>query len=156
MVKKKLSERIIAINRRARRDFQIEETYEAGIALEGWEVKALRAGRVNLNESYVVIKGGEAWLLGCHISPLPSASSHVAADPNRTRKLILHRRELDRLAGAVERRGWTVVPLKLYWKRHLVKVEIGLAKGKKLYDKRAAERARDWRREKERLFKIAR
>ncbi len=156
MVKESSPVKAIAVNRRARHDYQIEETFEAGIALEGWEVKALRAGRVSLDESYVVVKDGEAWLLGCHISPLPSASDHVHPDPTRTRKLLLHRRELDRLAGAVERRGYTLVPLKLYWKRHLVKAEIGLAKGKKLYDKRAAERARDWQREKERLLKRSR
>lgn len=156
MAKKDAQDRTIALNRRARYDYEIEETFEAGIALQGWEVKALRAGRVSLNESYVVIRNGEAWLLGCHISPLPSASSHIEIDPTRSRKLLLHRRELDRLAGAVERRGYTLIPLKLYWKRHLVKVEIGLARGKKLHDKRAAERAREWQREKERLLKLTR
>jgi SsrA-binding protein len=146
---------IIAVNRQARHDYFIEATFEAGLVLEGWEVKSLRAGRVSLKESYVLLKDGEAWLFGAHISPLPSASTHVNPDPIRTRKLLLHKQELNRLIGQVERRGYTLIPLQLYWKNHRVKLEIGLAKGKKLYDKRAAEKERDWQREKQRLLKLA-
>lgn len=146
---------IIAVNRQARHDYFIEETFEAGLVLEGWEVKSLRAGRVNLKESYVLLKDGEAWLLGAHISPLASASTHVNPDPTRTRKLLLHKQELNRLVGQVERRGYTLIPLKLYWKKNRVKLEIGLAKGKKLYDKRATEKERAWQREKQRLLKTA-
>lgn len=146
---------IIAVNRQAKHDYFIEETFEVGLVLEGWEVKSLRAGRVNLKESYVLLKNGEAWLLGAHISPLASASTHVNPDPVRTRKLLLHKQELSRLVGQVERRGYTLIPLKLYWKNNRVKLEIGLAKGKKLYDKRASEKERDWQREKQRLLKAA-
>lgn len=145
----------IALNRQARHDFFIEETFEAGLALEGWEVKSMRAGRANLKESYVLIKDAEAWLFGAHISPLASASTHIHPDPTRTRKLLLHKKELARLIGQVERRGYTLVPLKLYWKKNRIKLEIGLAKGKKLYDKRATEKERDWQREKRRLLKTA-
>lgn len=144
----------IALNKQARHDYFIEETYEAGLVLEGWEVKSLRAGRVQLKESYVLIKDGEAWLFGAHISPLLSASTHVQPDPLRTRKLLLHRRELNRLIGAVERKGYTLVPLALYWKRGRAKLEVGLAKGKKLHDKRAVQKERDWAREKQRLLKL--
>ncbi len=155
--KKKNSEsNVIAVNRQARHEFFIEETYEAGLVLEGWEVKSLRAGRVNLKESYVLIKDGEAWLFGAHISPLASASTHIQPDPTRTRKLLLNKQELNKLIGLVERRGYTLVPLKMYWKKNLVKLEIGLAKGKKLYDKRAVAKERDWQREKQRLVKQAR
>ena len=138
----------IAVNRRARHDYFIEERYEAGLALLGWEVKALRAGRLQLAEGYVLMKGDEAWLLGSHITPLNSASTHVVADPTRTRKLLLKRREIDHLVGAVERKGYTLVPLSMYWKDGRAKLEIGLAKGKKEHDKRAAEKDRDWQREK--------
>lgn len=151
--KNKTPANVIAVNRRARHDYFIEETYEAGLVLEGWEVKSLRAGRASLAESYVLIKDGEAWLFGAHISPLPTVSTHYVADPLRTRKLLLHRREIDRLTGAVERRGYTLVPLSLYWKHGRVKLEIGLAKGKKLHDKRAAQKERDWRREQQRILK---
>lgn len=144
----------IAENRRARHDYFIEEQYEAGLALEGWEVKSLRAGRVQLQESYVLIKDGEAWLFGAHISPLPTASTHIHPDATRTRKLLLHRRELDKLIGAVERRGYTLAPLILYWSRGRAKLKIGLAKGKKEFDKRATEKERDWQREKQRIMKI--
>lgn len=143
----------IALNKKARHDFFIEERFEAGVALEGWEVKSLRAGRVQLKESYVLIKGGEAWLFGAHISPLATASTHIHPDPLRTRKLLLHRKELDTLIGAVERKGFTLVPLALYWKRGRAKLEIGLAKGKKQHDKRATEKERDWQREKQRILK---
>ena len=143
----------IALNKVARHDYFIEEKYEAGLALEGWEVKSLRDNRVQLKESYVVIQKGEAFLFGAHITPLASASSHVKADPTRTRKLLLHREQLGKLIGLIERKGYTLVPLALYWKRGKAKLEIGLAKGKKQHDKRAAEKDRDWKREKERIFK---
>jgi SsrA-binding protein len=143
----------IAENRKARYDYFIEDRYEAGLALEGWEVKSLRAGRAQLKESYVYVKKGEAFLFGAHFSPLTSASTHVQADPTRTRKLLLHRHQLDHLVGAVERRGYTVVPLVLYWKQGRAKLEIGLAKGKKQHDKRATDKSRDWEREKARLLK---
>jgi SsrA-binding protein len=145
--------RKIAENRKARHDYFIEEDFEAGLALEGWEVKSLRAGRANLTESYAILKGGEAWLVGAHISPLPSASTHIRADPVRTRKLLLHRRELDKLIGSVERKGYTLVPLSLYWQRGRTKLRVGLAKGKKQHDKRAADKDRDWKRQKERILK---
>ena len=143
----------IARNKKARFDFAIEERLEAGLALEGWEVKSLRAGSAQIRESYVILREGEAWLFGCHISPLASASTHVRADPTRTRKLLLHRREIDHLAGAVERKGFTLVPLALYWKGGRVKLDVGLARGKKKYEKRDDERDREWRRQKERLLK---
>ena len=143
----------IALNKRARHEYFIEDNFEAGLALQGWEVKSLRAGRAQIAESYVLVKDGEAWLFGAHISPLPTTSTHVVADPTRSRKLLLHREELDRLVGAVERRGYTLVPLKLYWKKGNVKAEIGLAKGKKAHDKRATEKDRDWQREKSRIVK---
>lgn len=127
---------LIAVNRKARHDYFIEETFEAGLALEGWEVKSLRAGRAQLTESYVHLRDGEAWLLGAHIAPLPTASTHVDPDPTRTRKLLLHRRELDRLVGAVERKGYTLVPLDLHWSRGRAKLRLGLARGKKQHDKR--------------------
>lgn len=143
----------IALNRQATHDYFIEERFEAGVVLEGWEVKSLRAGRAQLKESYVTLRAGEAWLLGAHIAPLPSASTHVEPDPTRTRKLLLHKQELNKLIGHVERRGYTLVPLALYWSKGRAKLEIGLAKGKKLHDKRATEKERDWQREKQRLFK---
>lgn len=143
----------IAVNAKARHDFFIEERIETGLVLEGWEVKSLRAGRLQLKESYVVIRQGELWLLGANIAPLASASTHVQADPVRTRKLLVQRRELDRLIGAVERRGYTLVPLAMYWKRGRAKLEIALAKGKKQHDKRATERDRDWQRQRQRLLK---
>jgi SsrA-binding protein len=143
----------IAENRKARHDFFIEERLEAGLVLEGWEVKALRAGRASLTESYAILKDGEAFLFGAHIAPLNSASTHVRPDPVRTRKLLLSRRELDRLVGAVERKGYTLVPLSLYWQRGRAKLALGLAKGKKQHDKRAADKDRDWRRQKARIMK---
>jgi len=144
---------VITVNKKALHDYHIEDRLEAGIVLEGWEVKALRAGKVQLRDSYVIIKNGEAWLLGALINPLPTASTHIQPDPQRTRKLLLHKDEINRLIGAIERKGYTVVALSLYWKNGKAKVEIGLAKGKKLHDKRAAERERDWAREKQRLLK---
>jgi SsrA-binding protein len=143
----------IADNRKARHDYFIEETYEAGLVLQGWEVKSMRAGRVQLKEGYVFIKNGEAFLFGAHISALPTASTHVIPDPIRTRKLLLNKSELSGLIGAVERRGYTLVPLELYWKAGKAKLRIGLAKGKKEHDKRSTSKDRDWQREKSRLMK---
>jgi SsrA-binding protein len=146
----------IAANKKARHDFFIEDRMEAGIALEGWEVKSLRAGRIQLVDSYVILKNNEAWLLGALITPLPTVSTHYTPDPKRTRKLLLHREELDKLIGAVERKGYTLIALSLYWKRGKCKVELGLAKGKQAHDKRDSERDRDWQREKQRLMKSSR
>lgn len=143
----------IAQNRKARFEYFIEESFEAGLALEGWEVKSLRAGKAQLTESYVILRDGEAWLLGAHVTPLVSASTHVTADPTRTRRLLLHRQELDRLTGLVERRGYALVALELYWSRGKVKLKVGLAKGKKQHDKRATEKERDWERDKARILK---
>ena len=143
----------IVLNKKAGHDYFIEQRFEAGLALEGWEVKAARAGRVQIKESYVTIKEGEAFLFGAHITPLPTASTHIQPDPIRTRKLLLHREELNRLIGLVERRGYTLIPTAMYWKRGRAKLEIGLARGKQLHDKRATEKDRDWQREKERLFR---
>jgi SsrA-binding protein len=144
---------LIALNKKARHDFFIEETLEAGLALEGWEVKSLRAGRVQIRDAYVLLKDGEAWLFGALITPLPSASTHVQPDPMRSRKLLLHRREIAHLIGAVERRGYTVVPTRLFWKHGRAKLDIGTAKGKRQHDKRTAERDRDWQRQRQRLMK---
>ena len=143
----------IAVNKRARLEYHVEERFEAGIALEGWEVKALREGRVQFADSYVLLKDNEAFLFGCQISPLPTASTHVTPDPLRTRKLLLHRREIDRLAGAVERKGYTLVPTAMYWSRGRAKVEIGMARGKRQHDKRKTARDRDWDRQKARIMK---
>lgn len=153
MARTETQSRLIAENRRARFDYFIEDRYEAGLALEGWEVKALRAGRAQISEAYVYLRGGEAFLIGAHITPLASASTHVNADPVRTRKLLLHRNELQHLIGAVERRGYTLVPLELYWKNGRAKLQVGLAKGKKQHDKRAAEKDRDWQRDKARIMR---
>ena len=146
-------DRIIAKNRKARHEYKIEENFEGGLALEGWEVKALRDGRGNIAESYVTIKKSEAFLVGCHITPMESASTHVRPDPTRSRKILLHRRELSKLIGAVERSGYTLIPLDLHWTRGRAKLEIGLAKGKKMHDKRADIKERDWARDKQRLLK---
>jgi len=143
----------IAQNKKAWHDYFIEDRFEAGLALQGWEVKSLRAGRAQLREAYVSVKNGEVFLLGAHISPLASASTHVRADPVRPRKLLLHREEIGKLIGAVERRGYTLAPLALYWKKGRAKLEIGLAKGKKLHDKRAAIKKREADRERERAMK---
>jgi SsrA-binding protein len=144
---------VIAENRRARHEYFIEERYEAGLQLQGWEVKALRANRAQLAEAYVYIRQGEAFLFGAHFTPLNSASTHVVADPVRTRKLLLNRAELDHLVGAVEREGYTLVPLDLHWSKGRAKLNIGLAKGKKQHDKRATEKDRDWQRDKARLMR---
>ncbi len=143
----------IAINRKARFDYHIEDTFEAGLALQGWEVKSLRAGKAQLSESYVHVRNGQAQLIGAHITPLSSASSHVTADPTRTRQLLMHRRELDRLTGLVERQGMTLVALELYWKNGRAKLKLGLAKGKKQHDKRATTKDRDWKRDQARIMK---
>ena len=143
----------ITENRRARFDYQIEENLEAGLSLMGWEVKSLRDGRVQLNDTYVMIRNGEAWLVACQITPLLSASTHVDTNPTRARKLLLHRRELNKLIGMVERKGYTLVPLAMYWKNGKVKLDVGLGKGKKDYDKRATEKARDWSRDKQRIMR---
>jgi SsrA-binding protein len=156
MAKQQKPQRGIAENRRARFDYFIEERLEAGLVLEGWEVKAMRAGRAQLAEAYVYIRGGEAQLIGAHLSPLKTTSTHKPADPVRARKLLLHRKELDRLIGAVERRGYTIVPLELYWKAGRAKVQIGLAKGKAQHDKRATEKDRDWQRDKSRILRVNR
>jgi SsrA-binding protein len=143
----------IVQNKKAFHDYFIEQRFEAGIALEGWEVKAIRAGRVQIKEAYVIVKNAELHLVGCHVTPLPTASTHVAPDPTRTRKLLLHAEEIRRLIGSVERAGYTLVPLDLHYSRGRVKLEIGLAKGKKQHDKRATEKDREWRREQQRLIR---
>jgi SsrA-binding protein len=145
--------KLIAENRRARHDYFIEDRYEAGLMLMGWEVKSMRAGKAQIAEGYVVIRGSEIWLIGAHISPLSSASTHVITDPVRARKLLLNRAEIDKLVGAVERSGYTIVPLELYWKSGRAKLRIGLAKGKKQHDKRATEKDRDWQRDKARMMR---
>ncbi|MGZ8226881.1 MAG: SsrA-binding protein SmpB [Methylococcaceae bacterium] len=143
----------IAVNRQATHEYFIEERFEAGLVLEGWEVKSLRAGRVQLKESYVIIKRGEAWLSNAHISALLSASTHIKPEAIRAKKLLLNRHELNKLIGSVERKGYTIMPLSMYWKNGRAKLEIGLAKGKQLHDKRAASKDRDWQREKGRIMK---
>ena len=145
--------RRIAVNRRARFDYFIEDTYEAGLVLEGWEVKSLRAGKAQITEAYVIIKNQEAWLLGGHITPLTQTSTHIHADPTRTRKVLLHERQLAQLIGKVERAGYTIVPLDLHWTRGRAKLQIGLAKGKKQHDKRADEKEKDWKREQGRIMR---
>lgn len=143
----------IAVNRQATHEYFVEERLEAGLVLEGWEVKSLRDGRVQLKESYVTIKKGEAWLQGAHISPLLSASTHIKPEAVRHKKLLLNRHELNKLIGGVERKGYTLIPLSMYWKKGRAKLEIGLAKGKQLHDKRASEKDKDWQREKARIMK---
>ena len=149
----KKTARIIVDNRKARHDYQIQEHFEAGVVLEGSEVKSLRAGRAQLRDSYVILKKGEAWLLGAHISPLPTASTHITPDPQRSRKLLLNQRELSKLHGAVQRQGFTVVALNLHWHKKFVKAEIALAKGKKTHDKRETLKQREWDREKQRILR---
>ncbi|MFZ2853906.1 MAG: SsrA-binding protein SmpB [Rhodocyclaceae bacterium] len=144
----------IIANKKAFHDYYIEEKFEAGIVLEGWEVKAIRAGRSNIKESYVVIRNGEVFLFGMHITALPEASTHVTPDPIRTRKLLLHAKQISTLIGQVERAGYTLLPLDLHFVNGRIKVEIGLAKGKKQHDKREAEKERDWVREKARLLRV--
>ncbi len=143
----------IAMNKRARHDYFIEEEYEAGLSLQGWEVKSLRAGKANISDSYVVLKDGEAWLFGAQITPLNVASSHVVCDPTRSRKLLLNQRELDSLYGRINREGYTVVALSMYWKNAWAKVKVGVAKGKKLHDKRTDIKDREWQLDKARIMK---
>lgn len=140
-------------NRQVFHEYFIEERYEAGIVLEGWEVKAIRAGRVQLKEAYVVVKQEEVWLVGCHISPLPTASTHIHPDPTRSRKLLLHAQEIRKLIGKVKQAGYTLAPINLHYTKGRIKLEIGLAKGKKLHDKRATEKEREWQREKARILR---
>ncbi|WP_367608137.1 SsrA-binding protein SmpB [Legionella sp. W05-934-2] len=151
--KQKAESATIIVNKKARFDYFIEQDYQAGLALEGWEVKSLRAGKVNISDAHVIIKRGEAFLFGCQIQPLPTASTHDTPDPTRTRKLLMHRKEINQLIGAVERKGYTVVPLKLYWANNRVKCQIALAKGKKTHDKRETSKERDWQRSKARIMK---
>ncbi len=153
---KQKSPAAIVQNRKARHDYFIEDRFEAGLALRGWEVKSLRAGRAQIKESYVIVQKGEVYLIGAHISPLTSASTHVHPDPTRERKLLLHREEINKLIGAVERKGYTLVPLNLHWRHGKAKLEIGLAKGKQKADKRATIKARERAREAERALKQAR
>jgi len=145
--------RTIALNKRARHEYALQDRFEAGLVLQGWEVKALRAGRINFGDSYAVVLRGELFLVGSQITPLISASTHVIADDRRTRKLLLHAREIDRLIGAVERDGYTLIPTAMYWKGPNVKVEIALAKGKQMHDKRAVLKERDWARDKQRVMR---
>ena len=144
----------IVDNKKAFHDYFIEERFEAGLALEGWEVKAIRAGRAQIKEAYVILRGGEVFLIGCHISPLPTASTHIQPDPVRTRKLLLHSAEISKLIGKVERAGYALVPLDLHFTKGRVKIAIGLAQGKKQHDKRDTEKKRDWEREKQRLMRV--
>lgn len=154
MSKKKVNnDNMIVINKKAGFEYFIEDSFEAGLALEGWEVKSLRAGKVNLSDAHVIIRQGEAYLLGAQIQPLPTASTHLNPDPTRSRKLLLHRKELSKLIGSVERQGYTIVPLNLHWTRNRVKAKIALAKGKKSQDKRQTIKERDWKRDKARLMK---
>ena len=153
--KKKTPSNNIAQNRKARHDYYLEDKFEAGLVLEGWEVKSLRDGRLSLNEGYIVLHRGEAWLHGAHISPLLSASTHVHPENVRRRKLLLHKLELNRLVGAVDRKGYTIVPVSMYWVKGRAKLQIALAKGKQQHDKRSTEKDRDWQREKARVFSKA-
>lgn len=143
----------IALNKRARHDYQLDERFEAGLALQGWELKSIRAGRANIGESYAVVRGGEMFLFGSQITPLISASTHVVTEERRTRKLLLHRSEIDNLIGRIQRDGYTIVPTALYWKGNKVKIEVALAKGKQSHDKREASKERDWSREKQRVMR---
>ena len=143
----------IALNKRARHDYALEERFEAGLALQGWELKSIRAGRANIGESYAVVRGGEMFLFGAQMTPLISASTHVVTEERRTRKLLMHRREIDNLIGRIQRDGYTVVPTSLYWKGNKVKIELALAKGKQDHDKRQANKDRDWARDKQRIMR---
>jgi SsrA-binding protein len=151
--KKTQTSSTIALNKRAKHDYHLVEKFEAGIALQGWEVKSLRAGKAQLTDSYVFLKNGEAFLIGAHITPLNTVSTHYVTDPTRTRKLLLNQKELSKLFNSVNQKGYTCVATALYWKRHLVKCEIALAKGKQAHDKRESEKDRDWQRQKERLMR---
>ena len=151
--KPKFNPATIARNKKARFEYEIGDRFEAGLALTGWEVKSIRAGKAQLTDTYVLLKDGEAFLLGAHITPLNTASTHVEADPTRTRKLLLHKKEIARLFAATQQKGFACVALALYWKQNRVKCEIALAKGKKLHDKRASIKERDWNRDKSRVLK---
>ena len=154
MTKKEQKEQsLIAQNKKARFDYFIEDRLEAGLALQGWEVKSMRAGKAQLTDSFVIFRDGEAWLLGSHVTPLNTVSTHVIAEPKRTRKLLMNRREIDRLIGLVERKGYTLIALELYWSKNKVKVKVGLARGKKQHDKRDTEKDRDWQRDKSRALR---
>ncbi len=151
--KAKTPSNTICLNKKAKFDYALEERFEAGLVLEGWEVKSLRSGKAQLRDAYVIIKNAEAFLLGALISPLPTVSTHFIPDAQRTRKLLLHRHELNKLIGAVERKGKALIPMSMYWKKGRAKLEVALAEGKKLHDKRETEKQRDWNREKERIMK---
>ena len=151
--KRKTPDNTIAINRIARHDYFIEDEIEVGMVLEGWEVKSLRSGNLQIKESYVTVKNGEIWLIGAHISPINSVSTHVKPDPTRTRKLLAHRGEIDRLVGMVERKGYALVAMVAYWSRGRAKMKLGIAKGKKAHDKRATVKDRDWKRDQARILK---
>ena len=151
--KKKTAENTIAQNKKARHDFFIEDTFEAGLELQGWEVKSLRAGRIQMTDSYIMVRNGELWWIGMNITPLLSASTHIHPENYRSRKLLMHRREIDKLIGMIDRKGYTLVPLSAYWIKGYAKLKIGLAKGKKDHDKRATDKDRDWQREKQRILK---
>jgi SsrA-binding protein len=152
----KSTDNSIGLNKKAFHDYFVEDKYETGISLQGWEVKSLRAGKLQLRDAYVIIKDGELFLIGALISPLPTASTHYFPDPTRTRKLLMHRLEIDKIVHKVERKGYTIVPISMYWKNGKVKVQIGVARGKQEHDKRATEKDRDWDREKQRIFRRAR
>lgn len=152
---KKSNSNTIVLNKKAKHDFNLEDRFEAGIMLEGWEVKSLRAGKVQIRDSYVFIKNNEAWLSSTVITPLETASTHIHPEPQRVRKLLLHRDEIDKLVGAIDRKGYTLVATAMYWKKGRAKLEIALAKGKKEHDKRASEKDRDWKREKARILKAS-
>ena len=151
----KATPRVITQNRKARHDYEILESCEAGLCLQGWEIKSIRDGRIQLKESYVIIRNGEAWLIGSHITPLLSASTHISPDPTRSRKLLLSRRQLDKFIGAIQTKGLTLVALDMHWHKRYIKLEIALARGKKMHDKRHAEKDRDWQRQKQRLLSSA-
>jgi SsrA-binding protein len=151
--KTKTQSNTIALNKKSRHDYHLEERFEAGLVLEGWEVKSIRAGHLQLRESYIQLKNSEAWLFGATITPLATASTHIKPDPLRSRKLLLNRSELNKLVGAVERKGYSLIPTAMYWKKGRAKLEIALAKGKKQHDKRATEKERDWSRQKARIMK---
>lgn len=156
MAKKKApsNSNTICQNKKARHEYHIDEKFEAGLSLTGWEAKSLRAGHAQLVDSYVILQNGEAWLIGAHFTPLKTACTHVVADPTRDRKLLLHRRQIDKIAHVTQAKGYTCVALALYWKQNRVKCEIALVKGKKLHDKRASEKERDWSREKQRVLSV--
>ena len=153
MVAKTKNDNTIARNKKAFHDYFIEDRFEAGLVLQGWEVKALRAGKIQISDAHVIVKDGEAWLLGSLITPLQTASTHIHPDPTRTRKLLLHKEQIAKLIGAIERKGYTLVPLAMYWQRGKAKIDIGLAKGKQQHDKRATLKDRDWQRQKQRIMR---